>query len=568
MLVLNHIVSWTSALTFILLLINESTCVPSSSQPIIKGSYLFSSKSFLRMISPMTAPSTQDTQTIDEITEEIESGTNNVLEGLIHKFTGYSTDSRSNVRVTVEVMMTDFDDTNEYISSIQVNGNVISSFCNPEKACVDEFFTCVSDYPIMDFLSITGDLEVLVVASNSVVSDTCTPYQGFSLYTRTSVTSVSVNNTRVFIDEFEGGTNDVVQGFVHEFQNIDISLYLSVKLFVDVFKTDFDENSEYISLISANGNEISTFCQPGVACEDGPYACVKNRDVTNLIDNEGKLSILVQGTADVDTCTFYGYKLYVKVFLEGLVEDIPSIMSFSAQLSLEHLSKDFLLNTELNRISRDASNQLHIDVANIHTFLTEPKLRRSLQMTSLHDKVVTVIFNIGLDSTEGVERYYELVSLLTTSVTSGDFGLWLRGTGAPFENVIVDVLSISEPSGVSFPTVAPTNIISNNKSSEISTSVIIGIGVAGVVIWCGGLCFLAVLCTKTQVTTEVEVDEIIPCSSVQVVSDGRGSVISQSGSYTEVAVTAPEVSVMEDDGEFEQLPEAFLVSCEADEGVL
>jgi hypothetical protein len=84
---------------------------------------------------------------------------------------------------------------------------------------------------------------------------------------------------------------------------------------VMVYVTDYDEDNEYVTAITANNHIIATRCNPDLACGSNFYLC-SSSDVTRLV-RKGLLNVSVFATPFVDTCEYKGKRLYVKYELLG-----------------------------------------------------------------------------------------------------------------------------------------------------------------------------------------------------------------------------------------------------------
>lgn len=138
-----------------------------------------------------------------------------------------------------------------------------------------------------------------------------------------AVPSISVMPTQTYCETWEGGTNDPSgDGIQHMFTDETIApmrSYGQLHLSVDAYVTDFSDSLEYISLIAANRQSISTFCDPDMECGETFYRCVDNLDVSGdeyfKNDEDNSLFVTIQATECVNICPYRGYVLYVKLFL-------------------------------------------------------------------------------------------------------------------------------------------------------------------------------------------------------------------------------------------------------------
>lgn len=280
--------------------------------------------------------------------------TNDVLGGVSHTFTGLH--NMNSVLLKVEVRKTDFNDPDEYISQIEVNGVTILGFCNPGEQAVYSYHTCLVNFDISNLTSVPhGTATVKTTASEKV---NCCPFQGKLLHVRYTITDFSVPTstptpmpslipttaapriptaaptlrtavpttvpsmvptasptispssvpttatpTRVpstagptlqanFVEIWEGGTNDVRKGVYHTFYGLRNAS--SVYLKVQVYETDFsDPATEYVDRISAGGKVLSRLCTGGADDGTGFLLCLNDADVTHLVDDSQSGSLTV-----------------------------------------------------------------------------------------------------------------------------------------------------------------------------------------------------------------------------------------------------------------------------------
>ena len=118
---------------------------------------------------------------------------------------------------------------------------------------------------------------------------------------------------------WSGGTNDVVAGVDYVFHG----LYTVSQAFlkVDVFPTNFgDPSTEYVTNITANGIQLSSYCAPAANNGSQFYTCFRDVDVVQLIDRlSGTLDVRVRASVGVDAYAHNGFLLYVQFTLSGLV---------------------------------------------------------------------------------------------------------------------------------------------------------------------------------------------------------------------------------------------------------
>jgi hypothetical protein len=89
-----------------------------------------------------------------------------------------------------------------------------------------------------------------------------------------------------------------------------------VFLRVEVYLTDFESPSEYISEISCRGVTISPYCKPDKDDGNAYFECLVNENVADLCDVtrfNGNLEVLVRASSRVDSFPYNGYVLYVRL---------------------------------------------------------------------------------------------------------------------------------------------------------------------------------------------------------------------------------------------------------------
>ena len=118
---------------------------------------------------------------------------------------------------------------------------------------------------------------------------------------------------------WSGGTNNVVAGVEYTFHSLFNVSHAYLK--VDVFPTNFgDPTTEYVSNITANGIQLSSFCSPHANNGTDFYTCFRDYDVLHLINaSTGSLDVRVRASPGVDAYAHDGYLLYVQFTLSGYV---------------------------------------------------------------------------------------------------------------------------------------------------------------------------------------------------------------------------------------------------------
>ena len=88
--------------------------------------------------------------------------------------------------LTVEVYQTDFFDSSEYVSSIRLNGHLVSDYCNPGLDCDPSYYSCFRDLVVTSYID-SGYLTVDVIGTAAV--NQC-PLGEYALYVRYSLRHV------------------------------------------------------------------------------------------------------------------------------------------------------------------------------------------------------------------------------------------------------------------------------------------------------------------------------------------------------------------------------------------
>jgi hypothetical protein len=72
-----------------------------------------------------------------------------------------------------------------------------------------------------------------------------------------------------------------------------------------VCAADFFDAGEYVTSITANGNEMQDHCNPQLDCMHFYYTCMQTLDVTSFVDMSfPNLTIVAFATDDVDNCPY------------------------------------------------------------------------------------------------------------------------------------------------------------------------------------------------------------------------------------------------------------------------
>jgi hypothetical protein len=118
-------------------------------------------------------------------------GTNDVVRGVSHTFTRIRHEiSLSEVFIKVEVYANDYNDNNEYVSNINANGHVLSTYCSPQVDQGGFFYTCIRDRNVTSFIDYTKDDGTLTVTVQATRSVDAYPYLGFLLYVKMSISGL------------------------------------------------------------------------------------------------------------------------------------------------------------------------------------------------------------------------------------------------------------------------------------------------------------------------------------------------------------------------------------------
>ena len=211
--------------------------------------------------------------------------------------------------MTVDVYETDFKYQIESVTEITAEDRLLSAACDPGVADGNAFYTCISNVPVTDLVTSSGDLSMAASGTADVNQN---PYEGYYFYLRFTLTRMENTLFPYQYFAYEGGTNDAETGVSYTFTELDtdVSAYT---LTVQVYNTDFISTNEYVRYIYASSTVLSTHCNPSGS---GFYSCIYEVDVTKDISSDGDLTILTQATWNVNANAHYGYVFYVRYLLQ------------------------------------------------------------------------------------------------------------------------------------------------------------------------------------------------------------------------------------------------------------
>ena len=132
----------------------------------------------------------------------------------------------------------------------------------------------------------------------------------------------TVNVAHDFYTIYEGGTNNVKEGFFHTFRLGEQSVSTGV-LRVEIFETDFDApDTEFVSitLTSVDISEVVyDHCSAGVRNGDSYYTCFRDFNVSRFLEHgDGRLDVAVRGKYATNNYPHDGYLLSVRLSLSEL----------------------------------------------------------------------------------------------------------------------------------------------------------------------------------------------------------------------------------------------------------
>lgn len=169
----------------------EPTLEPTTAMPVTESPTLYPSIS-QKPSGPSYSPTTLYPTLAAGFQVSFSGSTNNVLEGVSHTFSGLK--NIGPLLLKVEIIKTDFNDANEYISGITVNGQSVSTFCNPGAQAQYSYHTCIVNLDISNLTtSPVGTATIKTVATDKV---NCCPYQGKLLHVRYTLTDSSQPTSR------------------------------------------------------------------------------------------------------------------------------------------------------------------------------------------------------------------------------------------------------------------------------------------------------------------------------------------------------------------------------------
>jgi len=235
-----------------------------------------------------------------------EGGVSYPSTSVYYTFTGLDTSTYS-YKLDVEVYATDFQSSNEYVESIYAAASLLSSYCDPGVDSGSYFYSCILGRDVTT--DISGNS--LIVQATATISVDCCSHMGNTFHVKYTLTPyVSIPST---IMEWEGGTNSPQYGIEHTFSGLDSSVnryWLSVAVYV----TNFQKSTKFVNEISAEGNMLLSYCNPGQ--DDGGfyYTCVSDYDVTEMI-SWNSLSVFSSATQYVDSYPYLGNVFHVKYTL-------------------------------------------------------------------------------------------------------------------------------------------------------------------------------------------------------------------------------------------------------------
>lgn len=290
-----------------------------------------------------------------------EGGSNDVRSGVTHVFDGIPMNSLAHLYLKVDVFVTDFSDTEEFISEISVNDHAIMTYCDPGLDSGQSYYTCLINEDIWPYIK--GDNVTILTTASYMVN--LQPYDGFILYVKYTIsgtplatesptafptivpttatptygptaapssheptsfaptlltrspTSSSPTLVSGYSESWSGGANNVTDGVRHTF--FGLLNKQTVLLRVEVIQTDYDDDNEYINGIYANGVLLSDFCHPGGLGLNSYYTCLINSNVASLVSSpNGTIEIRTTGTSKINCCQFQGYLLFVRYSISDI----------------------------------------------------------------------------------------------------------------------------------------------------------------------------------------------------------------------------------------------------------
>jgi hypothetical protein len=160
--------------------------------------------------SPSSEPSGQPTRQPSPAPTSVPSGDAHISQSYI---TGSSNESvvwnahglgvmSGPLYLTVKVYPTSFAETSTQQAMIYVDGNLINGFCRPGADCGLDFYTCLSDVDVADFVTMSQGGSLLIEVKTVDVYSTECDHKGYPLYVDISLsdqlTATSSGRARKF----------------------------------------------------------------------------------------------------------------------------------------------------------------------------------------------------------------------------------------------------------------------------------------------------------------------------------------------------------------------------------
>lgn len=259
-------------------------------------------------------------------------------------------------RMSFGVHATDFDDKDEVVKDLTVNGRLVTSSCQITSGTCNRsaaLWPCVTETPVDALLE---DGRLLVQASISESVDEC-PYDGNLLSgvavvtcmvrnaTKTS-TSASTNTTNTTVQGKSEGMTSTVSGDLQcDEPGCSASLSLSIDpiivelggtclLTMTVVPTDFDDGlgaPEEIESVLLDGEQVAAGWTPGInpctaigtwgrdlanLAAFQNYTVLSEYDITDKISTDTLLEVTANISKHVDDCPYKGHYLYAAVSVD------------------------------------------------------------------------------------------------------------------------------------------------------------------------------------------------------------------------------------------------------------
>jgi hypothetical protein len=119
-------------------------------------------------------------------------------------------------------------------------------------------------------------------------------------------------NTEIFLSFSGGSLNESVVWVAYGLGEVNVPLYLTVK----VFPTAFVKSNDQYALIYINDNLVNDFCRPGYDCGQEFYTCFKDMDISDIVmeSRGGSVKVEIQSVEVFSTeCDHEGFPLYVEI---------------------------------------------------------------------------------------------------------------------------------------------------------------------------------------------------------------------------------------------------------------